>query len=132
MVENWAMVPEGFCDISAVLRSGIYLLANKGEVVYIGQSVKLAPRLATHIAQRGRKRNKNAQAMFFDRVWVMQVALADLDQTEKELIQRYQPKYNIKQKPVPVMSLDMLLDLMPAPCLPPCHEPRQHASWRRL
>jgi hypothetical protein len=132
MMENCAVVPEGFADVSFLLRSGIYLLMKKDEIVYVGQSVKLAPRVATHAAQRGRKRGKNSVAMFFDRVMVMPCALGELDRTEKELIQRYQPKYNVKQKPVPVMSLDMLIDLMPAPCLPPAPEPRAFANWRRL
>jgi hypothetical protein len=132
IVGNYAVIPDGFCDVSVLLRSGIYLLMKREEIVYVGQSVKLAPRLATHAAQRGRKRSKTAVAMFFDRVLVMPCALADLDRTEKDLIQRYQPKYNVKQKPVPAMSLDLLLEMLPAPCLPPAIEPRGFANWRRL
>lgn len=128
-------IPSGFCDVSVFLRAAVYVLVWKDEVVYVGQSTKPAARIATHISQKGKQRpatTRKLPAMRFDRIWVKTCALSDLDRIEKELIEKYQPRHNIKRKPVPTMSLDMLVDLMPVPMLPPAPEPRQFASWRRL
>ncbi len=132
-------IPEGFIDISAVIRSGIYLLLYKGEVVYVGQSVRLSSRIAGHVNLKGKVRKPSMlgrralPAIRFDGVQIMGCVLSDLDRIEKQMIERYQPKYNINHNPKPSISLDMLIDLMPHyPMIPPNYEPRQRASWRRL
>ena len=131
------MVAEGFFDVSHVLKAGVYLLLWKGEIVYVGQSVKPCARIATHVVQRGKSRkqswgSKALPAMKFDSVQIRPCMLGELDALEKELIERFQPKYNIKQKPIPTMSLDMLIDLMPAPAAIAAPMVRPNASWRRL
>src|SRR6266567_3741345 len=118
------VIPEEFVDISAVMRSGIYILLWKGEPVYIGQSVRLCSRVTSHVNLKGKVRksitSKALPAIRFDAVWVMPCVLSDLDRIEKRMIERYQPRYNINHKLKPTMSLDMLVDMMPLyPLLPP-------------
>jgi len=127
---------EGFVDITVIRRCGVYLMLWKGEVVYVGQSIKLHSRVSNHIHGQSKRQVKlsgrTIRGAVFDRILVMPCALADLDRVEKELIEKYQPKHNIKHNPKPTMSLDMLIDLMPLyPLLPPAPE-RRVSSWRRL
>jgi len=132
------MVREGFIDVSLIMQSGVYLLLWRGEVVYVGQSVRLSSRLGTHVAQKGKMRksitSKKLPAIRFDGIEIMPCMISDLDRIEREMIDKFQPKYNINHKPKPTMSLEMLIDLMPTPVLTLSTQPmvRPNASWRRL
>ena len=46
---------EGFINVSATLRPGIYALVRDGVVVYIGQSKKPLARISAHRSNWGRK-----------------------------------------------------------------------------
>ena len=126
---------EGFVDVTVIRRCGVYLLLWRGEVVYVGQSIKLHSRVSNHIHGQSKRQvklsGKTIRGAVFDQILVMPCALSDVDRIERELIQKYQPKHNIKHNPKPPIDLQMLLDMMPAPCLPPNPEPRR-SSWRRM
>lgn len=92
---------EGFVNVSAVLRSGIYALLYGGVVVYIGQASK-APvdRIYAHRSLRSRKAPAwlPIKGMLFDEVHVLPCPTDRLDEVERALIDLYKPKYNVKFK----------------------------------
>lgn len=118
------LVPEGFVDVTAIRRPGVYMLLWRGEVVYVGQAVKLHSRVSNHIhGQAKRKMTFNGRSIrgtAFDQVLVMPLALSDLDRVERELIERYIPKYNIRHKPLPedIAALVSSLIVATAPAQP--------------
>jgi hypothetical protein len=69
----------------ALLGSGIYLLLQGDEIVYIGQSKCLLNRLASHLRNRPHE---------FDGFHVIECAVEELDSTERALIRKHQPKLN--------------------------------------
>jgi hypothetical protein len=71
--------------------SGVYFLIAAGEIVYVGQSVNVFARLASH--QRGKD---------FDRFGYITCDLADLDTVEARFIKAFRPALNRKIPPVPL------------------------------
>jgi excinuclease UvrABC nuclease subunit len=128
-------IPSGFYDGTALIRPGVYILAWRGEVVYVGQSKCLATRVYNHVVARGKRQQRLSgrvvKGVVFDQIWFRPCQLSDLDNLEKELIQKYLPRYNERHKPIPVIPLDVLLCQPPPFCLPPAPEPRV-LSRRRL
>jgi len=129
---------EGFVNASALMHCGVYALVYKDEVVYIGQSRQPLQRLATHINYRKRKYPKPMGyrqvkvGINFDRIWFRPCMLRELDDLEIAMIKKYQPRHNQKHAPPkPSISLEMLVDMMPANVMPPPTGPR-FSSWRRL
>ena len=99
---------EGFVNVTAVLRSGIYALLYNGVVVYIGQASK-APvdRIYAHRSMRARKAPAwlPIKGMLFDEVHVLPCPVDRLDEVERALIDLYKPRYNVKLKaPTPVAT----------------------------
>ena len=91
--------------------SAVYLLLRGGEVVYVGQSVNVFARVASHYQALARKRKglgyntsphtlSDAQKamVVFDEVLIKTCLKADLDREELALIQRYLPKHNVRLK----------------------------------
>jgi excinuclease UvrABC nuclease subunit len=118
------MLPAGFADVTAIRRSGVYVLLSRGEVVYVGQSVKLYARLATHIVRRGKDRGKRSRvpSIRFDQIWVRHCEVEELDEVEADLIERYRPEYNVRG--VPKVPLDVLIQGLVYPLAPPTPERR--------
>jgi len=96
----------GFAELPRVREPyGVYLLLDRGTVVYVGQSVNIYARLARHksasaptnlprpvdLMSPDVRRHK---AMVFDQVLVRWCSRNDLDRLEIELIERFRPKYN--------------------------------------
>lgn len=96
-------------DISAALRGGIYILRHRGAIVYIGKAKVMLTRIYSHRKAWGDRRQRPAnrelpewfpiKGIMFDSVSVLPVEPAHVDRIERELIQRYQPRYNIQHKP---------------------------------
>jgi excinuclease UvrABC nuclease subunit len=134
------LVDAGFADLTVLMHCAVYALVRKGEVVYIGQSKSVGERLRTHCRQRkggvrksGMFSNRIKVGFAFDSIWVRSCMLGELDELERSMIKRFQPKHNVKHMPPPPsISLEMLIDMMPTyPMLPAMMEPRR-PSWRRL
>jgi len=92
---------EGFVNVSAMLRPGVYALIKDGAVVYIGQSVKPLSRVEAHRSLWGRKKAPGwlpIRGILFDEVHVLSCRVEDLDTVERTLIDLYKPKFNIKLK----------------------------------
>lgn len=99
----------GFIDISAALRGGVYLLKHRGVVVYVGKAKVMLTRIYSHRKVWGDRRQRPAnrdlpewfpiKGIIFDSVSVLPVEAALVDRVEQELIKRYQPRYNIQHKP---------------------------------
>jgi|SRR5579871_1718639 len=117
---------DGFCDVSAMMRSGIYVLVRKGEVVYVGQSRQLYVRVYQHAMARGKLKArpgvkpKLKVGFAFDEVHIRFCALGELDALEKALIEKYKPKHNVAHNPQPPMALsDLIKTLTPIPAQRP-------------
>ena len=67
--------------------SGVYFLCDGDDVVYVGQSVQVVNRIATHLAE-GRKK------FDADRVFFMPCPPPDLNAVEGQFIRLLNPKYN--------------------------------------
>jgi predicted GIY-YIG superfamily endonuclease len=79
----------GLRDISAFLcPPGVYMLVHNSEVVYVGQSVSPAARIATHI--QGDK--------IFDNAYLVPVPSQQLDEVEGAIIRELKPKYNFTER----------------------------------
>ena len=94
---------EGFVNVSAILRCGIYALVREGTVVYVGQSKKMLARISAHKSNWGRKAMPawmpvSLRGVLFDEVHVLPCRVEDLDRIERGLIDLYKPKYNIMHK----------------------------------
>lgn len=117
---------EGFVDVSAILRCGIYALVRDGVVVYVGQSKRMLSRISAHKSNWGRKSMPawmpvSLRGVLFDEVHVLPCRVEDLDQLERALINLYKPRYNIALKqPTPVE----IARLMPQPRPQPRFERR--------
>ena len=91
---------KGFVEVSEVLRSGVYALALKGVVVYVGKSKCMLARVEAH---RGLFRRKAPSWMpikgvQFDQVFVRPCPVAMLDALEAEMINLYKPSLNERLK----------------------------------
>lgn len=126
---------EGFTDVSDVLKSGIYLLVKQGVVVYVGQSRSMYVRIYSHRLeytkrrkQQGLRRHpslKQAMAINFDAVHIQPCPIPELDKRERELIAKYQPKYNTQHKAkieaplsLTINGLELVLNAIPLPSGP--------------
>jgi hypothetical protein len=96
---------EGFIEMSRVREPvGVYVLIDRGTVVYVGQSTNIYARLARHSTNAKPQRVPRlvspppdvrlAKSMVFDRVAVRWCSRGELDRIEIELIDRFRPKYN--------------------------------------
>jgi len=102
-------VLEGFVDVSAILRCGIYALVREGAVVYVGQSKKMLSRIEAHRSQWGRASKSPSwlpiKGILFDEIHVLPCRVEDLNRLEAAMIDLYKPRYNIKLKaPTPVST----------------------------
>jgi hypothetical protein len=102
---NQVLEVPGFLNITASLRSGCYLLAHRGVVIYIGQAKTLLGRVYTHRNLWGQKaRGKRGpdwmpiKGILFDEVHICPCPTDKLDEFERELIALYKPKFNINLK----------------------------------
>lgn len=91
----------GFHDASVILGGGVYALCFRGRVIYVGQSKACIARIATHRAQRGKKTMPwlPIKGMLFDEIHIFPCGPDTRDRVEREMIDRYRPKYNIAHKP---------------------------------
>ena len=104
---------EGFIDVTAILRCGVYALVRDGVVVYVGQSRKPLGRIAAHRSNWGRKAMPawmpaSLRGVLFDSAHILPCRVEDLDRVERALIELYKPRYNIAHKtsaPVQIATL---------------------------
>jgi hypothetical protein len=85
---------------------GVYLLLHAGKVVYVGQSLNIFARVASHWGSlrrllRGKRSSYPDEVVRFDEVQFKRCAERDLDAEEFALIQRYIPQHNqLMKRPV--------------------------------
>ena len=95
---------EGFVDVTAILRRGVYILLHQGTVVYVGQAQLMLGRVYSHRVAWGSKKRKPrtavipAKGMLFDQIMVRPCFSCDSDALEASLIDRYKPRYNTQLK----------------------------------
>lgn len=112
-----AMQLEGFSDASEVLRAGIYALAYKGVVVYVGKAKTMLTRVYTHRQMWSAARRGKApkwiptKGILYDQVFLRPCAVADLDTLEHEMVNLYKPKYNTLLKTQDKISIPIDLQI---------------------
>ena len=96
---------EGFFDVSVVLQSGVYALAKRGVVIYVGKSKSLYSRIYTHrnLARRGARGQKipswlPVKGFTFDEVFVFPCHVDRIDEIEAAMVNKYKPKFNMSLK----------------------------------
>lgn len=110
---------EGFFDVSQMLRSGIYALVHKDNVVYIGKAKLILGRVYQHRVAWGKKRpaegTKPLKGILFDAIWIRPCDLTEIDDLEYTMINTYKPRYNTLLKnglPVPLDLTALLADIV--------------------
>lgn len=103
----------GFINASEILRSGVYALVWKGEVVYIGKSKAMLVRIYSHrSAARGKSPSwLPVKGIVFDEVHIRPCSLAVIDELEYQMINLYKPKYNILLKHTGKSSAPITLNI---------------------
>ena len=130
-------VIEGFINVSAVLRCGVYALVREGMVVYVGQGKRMLARIEAHRSNWGRKSVPawmpvSLRGVLFDDVYVFPCRVEDLDRIERAMIDLYKPKYNIKLKaPTPITAQPITL-VHNGVAIPVNHSPPPARFERRL
>jgi len=74
------------CSKNFVAKTGIYFLINSNEIVYIGQSINVAARIATH---------ENSLDKQFTEFSFIECPREFLNELEAAYIMKFNPKYNI-------------------------------------
>ena len=107
---------DGFERLPHVWASGVYALVRSERVIYIGKATNIHSRIGHHISNM--KSYQKGVATFamktrrkffvFDDIWFMPVPVEKLDQAEREMIRKYQPKYNIVLRVDPDMTIDLV------------------------
>lgn len=119
MVEKTVVELKGFVEVSPVLKSGVYALCLRDEVVYVGKSKCMLTRIEAH---RGLFRRKAPawmpiKGVQFDKVFIRPCPLAMLDALEVEMINLYKPKLNERLKTNAKVRLEieaLVADIAPA------------------
>lgn len=95
----------GFTEVSGVLRAGVYALAARRVVIYVGKSRSLYSRIYAHrhFANRAAKGRTipdwlPIKGLVFDQVFIRPCSLEALDDLEREMIELYKPRYNMSLK----------------------------------
>lgn len=96
------MVLEEFTNVGLILQAGVYALVSKGKVIYVGKSKGMLSRIYTHRSNWVARRKGRGvpewltpvKGILFDEVHVRPCRLEDLDRLEREMIDKYKPKYN--------------------------------------
>lgn len=107
----------GFSNASEILRSGVYILVFRGQVIYVGKSKAMLARIYTHRNLYLSKRRGKAEVPWwipipgiqFDEVHIRPCSLADLDELEAKMIELYKPKFNVQKKTDAKASVEVAL-----------------------
>jgi len=113
--------------LAATERMGwVYVLSDKGQVVYVGQTVNVTQRIGAH--QHGTKRD---DAKKFDRAFRVEVSLGDMSALEGALIRRFNPRYCEVAPKDESRDVEMLarLDLELDPMARDAFVSRKQAKW---
>lgn len=134
------MQEDGFVEVSIWLQPVVYALWSRGKVVYIGQSTQPIVRMFQHKLKNGERiarqnsRARTIERFPFDRIWFRVCTLDEIDNVERDMIFKYQPKHNIRFKDSPrVCPIDLkaLVASMVPPQLQTTH-PMMQGTIRRL
>lgn len=108
----------GFQDVSRLLGVGVYALAHRGVVVYVGKSKSLYQRIYAHRnlwnqGKRGRPQPSwmppSAKGMLFDEIHILPCTLEQVDALEVQMIERFRPKHNIVHQPRTALPVELKL-----------------------
>lgn len=93
---------EGFTNISESLRCGVYALAMKGKVIYVGKSKCMLVRIYSHRNAKSKRGSLPSwfpiKGIAFDEVHVRVCHPDSLDKLEFDMINLYKPRLNTNLK----------------------------------
>jgi excinuclease UvrABC nuclease subunit len=93
---------EGFTNISEALRCGVYALAMKGKVIYVGKSKCMLVRIYSHRNAKSKRGSLPSwfpiKGIAFDEVHVRVCHPDSLDKLEFDMINLYKPRLNTNLK----------------------------------
>lgn len=98
------MTLDDFMDVTAMFHAGVYALTWRNKVVYVGKSNNILRRLHEHRMNGARNRGlypwePKSNKMQFDGMQYIPLRLDELDRVERQMINRYRPRYNVHHKP---------------------------------
>lgn len=92
---------DGFLDCSSMMQGGVYVLVHRREIVYIGKAKSFLSRIYTHrsVWSRTRKGDKlvkwlTVPGIMFDQIYLRPCRPDLVDELERSLIAKHNPKYN--------------------------------------
>ena len=96
-------IVDGFVDATAMIRPGIFILANRGEVTYIGRAnCDMIERI---IALRPTERLPWLPQIQYDEIWIRAVHPDRIAAEYAALIAKYQPRHNLPRVKIEVVEL---------------------------
>jgi hypothetical protein len=112
------MEDDGFIEVGGLLTAAVYALMSRGVVVYIGQSTIPLIRIMQHRLRSGerigkRKMGRGIERFPFDRIMIRTCTLNEINKLEREMIVKYQPKYNIHHRYEKVNFRALIRTLVP-------------------
>jgi excinuclease UvrABC nuclease subunit len=120
---------DGAVDVSAILRSGVYVLLCQGAIVYVGKSKVMLTRVYSHRSTWGRKRTEaQPRGVVFDEVHVVPVSLDAVDELERVLIAKYKPRYNTQYNNGLPPDIALLVQSL-IPSAPPVAQPKLYRRF---
>ena len=105
-------------DVSVWLKPVVYVLINRGTVVYVGKTAQPIIRLFQHKLKAGeviykRRHTRGVERFPFDKILFHPCDHDQLDRMEKLMIQKHQPKHNILHKYEPLDIKALLATIVP-------------------
>lgn len=126
---------DGFIEVTPILRCGVYALVREGAVVYVGQSKRMLSRIEAHRSQWARSTKAPdwlpIKGILFDQCFVMPCRVEDMDRLERQLIDLYKPRFNVKLKAPTPTTTAMYLHHKGLR-IPLNHRPQPQAFERRI
>lgn len=89
---------EGFTDVSGLIRCGVYLLLQRGRVVFVGKAGKsMLAKIAAHrsLARKSVPDWLPIKGIPFDQVLIKTVHPDQLESTYLDLVLEFNPHYNL-------------------------------------
>lgn len=118
---------EGFIEVTTILRCGVYALVRDGAVVYVGQSKRMLSRIEAHRSQWARSTKAPdwlpIKGILFDQVFIRPCRVEDLNTIERQLIDLYKPRFNVKLKAPTPTTTPMVMTLPCGTTIPLNHRP---------
>jgi hypothetical protein len=110
-------------------KAGVYLLIDRGEVVYIGSSEDVDDRVLDHVCGRPTNWRSGSERKVFDRALHIELRADVMEHYEGALIRAFRPRYNLRAPVHLGNDASLLADLG---LIGPHDEVAADESWRAI